>query len=314
MVKGLLIYILAFFLAGTALAAEKVRFGIHFKFNPHYFLPALAAIEKGFWKAQGLEVEYLTFDAPVVMGKALAGGDVDLGVYGLTDAILLASAGAGAVILHVPIPDTEFYFWVRANSGFKEPKDVKDAKIGISGLGLIPHIMARAVLKGLGIDEKDVKFIAVAGAPQIAAVRAGTIDIATLSNFTMAPLKAMGEVREVLRMNDYLPKGVADQGLMVRKELLEKNPALVRKVVKGFLQGAEFTMKNPEWAMEKMKEELKYRPEVARMAIPWLKYDLTAKLDEVKIKNTAEFLIEYGMVDRKKLLPLDKMYAKGFVE
>lgn len=148
----------------------------------------------------------------------------------------------------------------------------------------------------------------------MAGLKAGAIDIATLSDIAFASLKAQGEVRELVTMGDYLPKGVAGQVLFARKEFVEKNPALVKKAVKGFLHGAEFVMKNPDWSIEKMKAEFRYSPEVARLAFPWLKYDTGGRVEEARIKNTVDFIIEYGILAREKIPPLDSLYRKGFAE
>lgn len=315
MVRKMFFFTLALFLAGTALAADKVRFAIHFKLNPHYVLPVLAALEKGFWKDQALEVSYLPFDASTDMDKGVAAREVDVGMQSLPELIRAASAGILEVVVADPDIATAFNFWVRTESPLKQPKDVKGAKIGVTRFGATSHVMAQAVVKALGIEEKEVKFISMGGgAPHVAGLRAGAIDVATLSSFAMGSLLARGEVRELVRMEDYLPKGVAGQVLFARKEFLERNPAVVKKVIKGFLQGAEFVMKNPEWSIEKMKGEFRYSPEVARLAFPWVKYDTKGKVEEARVKNTVDFIIEYGILAKEKIPPLDSLYRKGFTE
>src|SRR3972149_6166678 len=212
MVKRTVIFTLVFFLAGAALAADKVRFAVHFKLNPHYVLPGLAALEKGYWKAQDLEVEYFPFDEGATMDRGVVAGNIDVGTQGLASIVVAASAGVPEVMVADPSIITEFYFWVRSDSPLREPKDLKGAKIGVTRFGIASHNMARAVVKALGLDEKDVKFIATGGgAPHVAALKAGVIDIATLSDFAFAPLKFKGEVRELIRMENYLPKGVSAQ-------------------------------------------------------------------------------------------------------
>lgn len=297
------------------MAADKVRFATHFRANPHYSLPALAALDKGFWKGQGLEVEYFAFDSAGAMNRAVVAREIDVGTDGLTTLIQAASAGVPEVIVADPGISSEYYFWVRADSTLKEPKDVKGAKIGVTRFGGDTHAYARAVVKALGMDEKDMKFISMGGGvPQMAGLRAGAIDIAMLSNFTMAVPKIKGEIREVVKVEDYLPKGLAAQVVFARRDFLEKNPALVKKVVMGFLQGAGFALKNPEWAVEKMMAEVKYSSEAARGVLPWLKYDPRGRLDEAKIKNVVEFLIEYGIIAREKAPSLNKLYDRGFTE
>src|SRR3972149_5752733 len=101
--KWLLIILMAFL--GLALvqapswAAEKVKFATHFKANPHYWLPVAAALDKGFWKEEGLEVEWVSFDAAAAMNRAVAAGAIDMGTDGLTGHVRAVSAGVPQVMV-----------------------------------------------------------------------------------------------------------------------------------------------------------------------------------------------------------------------
>lgn len=307
--------LLTTFLAASSQAAERINFGVAFKWNPHYTLPALAALDKGLWKEIGLEVEYAPLDGAIILQRAVVTGAIDVAIDGLTGQTQAMAAGVPSVVVADPGITSEFYFWVRSDSPLRSPKDVKGAKIGVTRFGGDSHAYGRAVVKALGVDEKDVKFVAMGGGgAQIAGLRSGTIDITTLSNFTMLAVKLKGEARELVKADDYLPKGLAAQILLARREFLEKKPELVKRAVKGFLKGAEFVLKNPEWAIKKMVDDVKYPQEVAKAAFPLLSYDPKGRVDESKINNVVAFLIEYGIVSKEKAPPLEKIYARGFAD
>ena len=69
------------------LAAEKVKIGTPLKFQAVFAMPMLAAEEKGFWKQQGLEVEWVPFTGEVPMQQAVATGVLQLAVTDVTGAI-----------------------------------------------------------------------------------------------------------------------------------------------------------------------------------------------------------------------------------
>lgn len=302
-------------LAAYSQAIEKARFGNQFKLNPHYSLPALAALDKGFWKEIGLEVEYFPFDSATIMHRAVVAGDIDVGIDGLTSHIQGMAAGVPEVVVADPGITTDFYFWVRSDSLLRTSRDVKGVRIGVTRFGGDSHSYARAVVKALGLDEKEVKFVAMGGGgPQMAGLRSGAIDISSLSNFTMLAVKVKGEVRELLKVEDYLPKGLAAQVLFARRDFLEKKPELVKRAVKGFLRGADFVLKNPEWAIKKMMADVKYPEEVAKAAFPLLGYDPRGRVDEAKVKNVLEFLVDYGMLAKEKAPAVDKIFVRGFTE
>src|SRR3989304_1540721 len=64
--------------AGDALG-QKVRFTTPFKTEPHHALVLLAGEEKGFWKQNGLEVQWIPFTSGTTMLQAIAAASADMG-------------------------------------------------------------------------------------------------------------------------------------------------------------------------------------------------------------------------------------------
>lgn len=50
-------------------AVEKLDLGTSIKFTPAYYLPILAAEDKGFFKEQGLEVEWVPFQKSMILAQ-----------------------------------------------------------------------------------------------------------------------------------------------------------------------------------------------------------------------------------------------------
>lgn len=293
-------------------AVEKSRFATHIRANAQYALPPLAALEKGFWKEEGLEVTWVPFDSATTMNHAVAAGEIDLGTHGVAGGIQAIATGVPMVIVADPGITTEFFFWVVRESRLKEPRDLKGAKIGATRFGSDTHLYSLAVVRALGL-EKDVRFLAMGGVPaQIAGLKAGAVDVITLSFFSVASLKVKGEVRELLKVDDFLVKGLGSQIIYAHPDFLKRKPEVVRKVVRGFLQGGNFIMKNPEWAVERMKKELRQSEEAARAIHPRLRYDTDGKIDVSKIENVINFFTEYGILTKEKAPRVEKTYARGF--
>lgn len=294
-------------------ALAQVRFGIDFRFNPQFVLPIAAALEEGLWKKQGLEVKYLTFDGSAGMNLAAAAGAIEMGGQGLNSIINGVAAGVPVIAVADPGISTEFYFWVRADSKLREPRDLKGAKIGVTRFGDEAHAYAVAAARSLGL-EKDVKMVSMGGGPpQIAGLRAGSLDISSLSFFTMATLIARGEVRALLRVNDYLPKGFYHLHMILSTvPFAQKSPELAKRAVKGYLQGVEFVLKNKSWAVEKMKAEFGYPEAAAQAAYDMLGFKPQGKIDPARVKSAMSFLVENGLLDKGKVPPLEKVYLEGY--
>lgn len=315
--RVLCLALMALFFLSTGVdlyAVEKVRFSVHIRTSPDYVMPVLAALEKGFWKESGVEVEYIGFESPAAQDTAVVAKAIDMGFVGLLGLIRAISAGVPYAWV-ADVMTISFSVWVPPGSPLRKPQDLKGVTVSITRYGADLHFMTHAFAKALGI-EKDMKIVAAGGTPaRIAAMRAGATAATTGSMFPMLPLLVKGEVRELVDMEEYLPRGTLAQGLFVRRELLEKKPEVARKVVKGYLRGAEFYAKNRDWAIEKMQKEAAfgYSAEAAKIAYPKIKYT-DGKVDLKRIESTMAFLIEYGLVPKEKMPPIDIIYAKGLAE
>lgn len=311
---GLVTAVLLGLAALNALTAEKARWGVHFRENPYYGLPAWAAYEKGFWQEQGLEVEIVEFGSAAVLVTAVAAGAVDVGTHGIESVPLAISRGVPQVIVADPKMSVEFVLWVLTDSPLKKLEDLKGGNIGVSRLGTTPHRLAQIAVERAGL-KGQVKFVAAGGgAPLMAALKARRVDSLALSYDSLINLKAAGEVRLLVSLNKLVPEAAYGQVIFAHTEFLKKNPEAVRKAVRGFIQGADFVLKNKEWALSKMVTRYRYSPEGAKMAFDNFQYGREGKIDVEKIKRAMEYLVATGLMAKDKAPPLEKVYVKGFDE
>lgn len=297
---------------GDLAGAEKVRFGNSTKTNVFENLPALAALEKGFWKEEGLEVEWTMFDAGAAHMRAVAGAAIDAGITAATEVVHSASRGIPLAFVADLQLDYDFFVWVRPDSPIKEPKDLKGAMLGATRLGSLSHIFGRVAAKGLGM-EKDIKFVATGGVtPSVAALKSGSVQGIILSDLTMAVPKFRGDAKTLLNVRDYLPKPWMGLGIFARNDFIDKSPEAAKKLVKSLLKGAEFVRENREWAVEKMKEMSGYPEEVGREVHKSLRYGKDGKISVKGLESVNKFMAEWGLIE--KTPPLDKLYNAKFVD
>lgn len=312
--KAFLLFFLFFLLSLPAQGAEKVRYANHFKATAYYGLPAIAALEKGFFEERGLEVKYLPFDGAALMMRGLAAGEVDVASYGFDTAVMAVTRKVPTVLAGDPKMVLPFILWVLADSPLKEPTQLKGTKVGITALGVLPQRLAIIALSKLGL-EKEVRYIAVGtGAPAVAALKARITDSLALSFFALLPLKARGEVRELLVISDYAPEGRTSQVIMAHREFARKNPEAVRKTVDGFMRGAAFVLENEAWAVDKMKADFGYTEEAARLAFAKFRYGKDARISKEKVRESVEFLVEGGEIKRAEVPPLETYYIKEMAD
>lgn len=297
----------------TALSAEKLKFGTSSRLFPYYYLPVLMAEDRGFWKESGLELEFIPFRGGTPLYKAVASGDIKMGIASASSTLHAASAGIPLLIVAQVTSAPSFYMWVRGDSPMKEPKDLKGAKIGVTGLGSLTHIFAQAVTRALGV-EKDVKVVATGGIPETtAAMKAGVVNATPLDAFQYMELELKGEMRKLLRVDDYLSREWMETAVFAEKDFALKNPDIVRGAVKAIVKSIDFIQNNPTQTMDRMKAESKFSEEGARRAYGILTLNKGAKIDRKGLENVLSFLIEYGLIKKEKAIPVDEAHSPRFL-
>lgn len=296
------------------LAAEKVRFATSMKAYPLHMLPVMTAEEKGFFKKNGLEVEWTAFDAGALMQRAAASGSLDMWVQGAVSQIQGASRGIPGVIVADTKAREDFFFFVKSDSPLKGPGDLKGAKIGVTRFGGSGHAYARAAIKALGL-EKDVKFVSIGGVTQqLGSLKSGVTDGEVTTSFAFMPLMARGEVRAIIAVREFLPKDWTDIVVSARKEFAATRPEAVIRAVRALREAGDFIMKNAQWAQERMKGQWNYDDNLARIVYGELQYGPDFNISRKGLENVLNFLLEYGIVEKGRAPFLDDLYTTRFLE
>lgn len=296
-----------------AMALEKVRLGIAFKEAAHYELPVLMAEERGFWKDNGLEVEWFSFVSGTPLTQATVAGSIDISYSSASVTIQAASRGVPMVNL-AAINNLDYFIWVRSDSPIRDPKDLKGAKIAVLGFGGMNHAYALFLTRSLGMD-KEIKFVTVGGGTaEIGALKVGRIDGRVGTFQTMAPFELRGEVRRAIAISSYFPKEWVDNTIAAPRWFMEKKPEPTRRTVKASRQAIEFMLKDKRAAIEKIKSRYHYSEDVARAVYEMFNFSPDGKISRNAMENVRNFLVEYGIVDKEKTPPVEELYTTKFLE
>lgn len=300
-------------LTWPCMAAEKLQFGTPIKLSPSNYLPILAAEERGFWRQNGLEVEWVVTGSTISLHHAISAGALKVGMEMATG--IIAGIGRGVPLIMVASVQNSqsAALWVRADSPVKEPKDLKKgARVGVTSLGGTIHAYGRMLLRALGM-EKDVRFVGMGGIPNAMAIlKAGAVDAIVMGPFPMAPLQVKGEVRAVAWQEDHIRTKLAGDLLWTRKDLLKSNPEVVSRVTKAVLQSTVFLSENQKWATKKMEEEQGLPPVGAEAVYKKLDFSGDGKISREAVENTRNFLIEYELMPKDKTPVIEELYTRQF--
>ena len=134
-----------------------------------------AALDAGFYRKNGLDVELIFIQSSTAAVSSLIAGDIQVS-NNSGGAVANAVVGGALLAMTACYVNTLPYELVVAES-IKSAEDLKGKSIGISRVGSASDVAARVLVKGLGLEPvRDVAILQVGGPPErAAAFRTGRI-------------------------------------------------------------------------------------------------------------------------------------------
>lgn len=241
--------------AAQAPAPEKVVFALNwFAVGDHaaYWV----ALDKGYYKAKGLDVELQNSKGS---GDSIAKVDTGRADVGLADsAVVIAAVGRGAKIKVVGMvfDKTPLNIWSRKEAPITKPKDLEGKTIGAPpGDGQRQVFPAFAKLNG--VDASKVTWVNVEPAAKIPALAEKRVD--SVADYTTGlPFyeKAMGKGNAV--MMPWVDHGfdMYSMSIIASEKTMKDRPRMLRAFLEASYQGWRDVMQNPHAALEIFKKRV----------------------------------------------------------
>lgn len=202
--------------------------------------PLFIAQERDYFAEQGIAVELRFFDATQPIAAAVAAGEADFGLTGLTAAVYRLAGGGALKIIAAQSreePGYRFVAYVAANqafaAGLTEPAALRGRRVGITHPGSPMHYMAGLLADRLGFDLAEITLVPLETVPNmVTAVREGRVDAVMLPANLALPLETAGEARIIGWVADYTPWQVG--ALFTSTRHTQADPALVGRFVRAY--------------------------------------------------------------------------------
>ncbi|WP_394787311.1 ABC transporter substrate-binding protein [Rhodoferax sp.] len=225
-------------------------------------LPFFAAVDKGYFKEAGLEVEPLKFAGAQQVMEAMLSGRSDGSANGTGSANLaigeIAQPGLFKIFATNP-SNAKFVldeFIVPKDSPVKTVAELKGKKIA-SGPGIQNVTLAKTMLERAGATGASVMELPIG--QHIAALVAGQVDAC----YTLEPTGTIGRMNGTTRV---LESGVVAKYILgdpmapwhggaasLTTEFIKKNPEVAKKFIAAYARGIELVRSKPEEARQFMK-------------------------------------------------------------
>jgi len=297
-------------------ALEHVDIGIGFVPNVQ-FAPFYVAQAEGFYAEEGLEValEY-GFENDFV--ALTAQGERQFTVASGDQVILGRAQGLPLVYVMKWYQRFPVGIMALAETGIEDPAGLAQKSVGIPGMFGASFAAWKALVYATGLDESQVNLEEI-GFTQAAAVSEGQVDAAVvyLANEPVQ-LAAAGKTVNTIEVSEYID--LVSNGLVTNETVLQENPDLVRRLVRGTLRGLQFTIDNPERAFEISRQVI---PEMTDADAPIQKQVLERSVELWRSTSlglsspqswstSADFMLQAGMIEQA--VEVEGLYTNEFVE
>lgn len=215
------------------------------------FAPLYVAVEKGYFREAGIEVEFdYQFETDAV--GLVGANNLQFAVVSGDQVLLARAQGLPVVYVMAWYQDYPVGLVAKTETGVKALSDLRGKKIALPGTYGASYIGLRALLNEAGLTENDVTLDAV-GYTQVEALVGGRDDVAVVyAANEPVQLRAQGIAVDELRVGDFVQ--LASNGLISNEKTIAENPDLVQRMVQATLRGLADTMANPDEAFEICKK------------------------------------------------------------
>ena len=262
-------------------------------------IPFRAALARGYFKSQGIQVEPILIRGGPAAIAALVSGEVDFASIGGAQAIFRAKARGLDLAIIGCISATTNYILL-GNKQTQSIEALKGKAIGITGAGTYSEFAVRTFLKKHNINpDKDVVLRSIGGTVlRAAAIEKGLIAAAPFSTEDSVRLIRAGYV-VISNMNESL--GIPQNILVTRSEVLEKIPETSKRVLKAYIQGIQLAKFNKRDAIKAGYDAgLQGEPDIVSAAWDLYSTGLTSDLSIVHggLQQMLDEDIRTGAVDK----------------
>ncbi len=277
---------------GRAFAAERtVKIGalklIH-SITPYFY-------EK--FAPEGVKFEIIPFETPTDGKNAVVTGTVDFGLFGFAAATLGGANGEPLVVIAAAC-NRGMAVVAKKDSGINTIKDLRGKKVAILP-GSTQEVVILDRLAAEGMTVKDVEAVRLSFSDMAPALARGDID-AYVGAEPGPGISLANGVGQIVEYPYSTPTGSLNMVLTTRRELIEKDPGLIKALLKTHRAASEYAMKDHDafitMAMQKLGQQ---KPSIEKAAP---NVELTWNIDDQFMKQ-AEY---YGgqMLAKKQIRQL----------
>jgi NitT/TauT family transport system substrate-binding protein len=280
------------------------------------FAPFYVAVERGYYREAGLEIEFdysWETDAVTLVGA----GELPFAVVSGEQVPLARAGGLPVVYVMAWWQDYPVGIAALASSGIETPQDLAGRRVGIPCLCGASYVGYQALMNAAGLAP-EAATLDVIGYTQVEALLAGQEDAVVIyANNEPVQLRSQGADINVIRVADYVP--LASNGLITHESVISVQPSVVRAMVTATLRGLQDTLDDPAAAfeicrryvegLEQVEQEVQYQ--VLEASIEFWRADRLGYSDPQAWENMQSVLLSMGSLTSP--IDISRAYTNDFI-
>jgi NitT/TauT family transport system substrate-binding protein len=305
-------------LAARAQALQEITYLLPSSATLPAFGPWMLAQAKGYYKAEGLDVKFVTGRGGVDVAKQVGAGNAVIGgAIGDTPIIARAQGipvkavavlGAGSLMQLVSHEDAKI----------ESPRELRGKTVTTIAYTDTTYYALLGMLSKSGTTKNDLDIQAAgpAGVWQLFASKKA-VAMAAVPDWTVSAMDAGAKVT-IIPADVYF-KSMA-QAILVSDETIQKNPQLVQKLVRATLKGMKDIMTDPKAATKAYVEAVPvHKGKEASIEKTFELYNkyvyanqkVLGQMDEARLGELQKFYVSNGVVPKEA--PLKDLYTNQFL-
>ncbi|MCD0421753.1 NrtA/SsuA/CpmA family ABC transporter substrate-binding protein [Rubrivivax sp. JA1024] len=253
----------------------------------------------------GYKFVVVPFESPTDGKNAVVTGSVDFGIFGLAAATLGGANGEPVVVIGAAC-NRGMAVVAGKDSGINSIKDLKGKRIAIWP-GSTQEVVILDRLAAEGMTVKDIQSVRVSFSDMAPALARGDID-AYVGAEPAAGISLASGVGKIVEYPYSTPTGSLNMVLTTRRELIEKDPELVRTLLKVHRKASEYAMSNRDAFVEMAMQKLGQQKPSIEKAAP--NVELTWNIDDTFLKQANYYGTQ--MLEKKQIRQLPDY--KSFID
>ena len=263
-------------------------------------LPLYTALQRGFFKVEGLDVEIIQMN-PRLGATAVVNGDVSFATA-FTSSFRGVLQGFPMKLVFVHIKKGPYYLLARPE--IKDVQQLRGKKLGVATIKGTDQLVAEEMLQAKGFNTNQLQAVAIGDGPvRMQALISGAVDAVCLAPPHDLMLKKMGFSALVGPPEIGLPSSA----MLTSDRLIKENPQIVRRTLKALLRAHYHIVENRQDAIQTLNKWLPQPLDVAEHS-----YD--AELRTFNRDGTMTDAEIEAIIDRvgEKKRPLDEVRDFSF--